>query len=130
MGWNDLVLRVCDSLGFDRYLNSRLGVNERRRESIVGSIIIGGSSVIEGNLSTETTCQQCLSAHIEGGCRMITRPRPSLIGSLSTTKVSCSNQSRGKRVALKHAFRAWTGLGYASGRRRVIICSKDTGDKA
>lgn len=51
MGRNDLVLRVGDSLGFNRYLS--LGHDERRRESVVGKIvwiIIHRSSVVEGNL--------------------------------------------------------------------------------
>lgn len=41
------------------------------------------------------------------------------------------SQSRGTHVVLKHACRVRTGFRYyASGRRMVIICSKDKGDKA
>ena len=49
MSWNNLVLRVGDSLGLDRHLP--LGHNERRRESVVGSIVfIDRGSVVEWNL--------------------------------------------------------------------------------
>ena len=95
MGRHNLVLRVSDSFGLDRYLP--LGYDDRGRESVVGSIVfIDRGSVIEGNLRSSLSAT--LSDVGERGMQVITRPRPSMRHSIvsiprNTHHVQCTLSS-------------------------------------
>ena len=120
------MLRVSYGFRLDRYLP--FGHNDRGRESIVGSIVvIDRGSVIEGNLKRNASVMLlCIE---EMGMQMITRPRPSTkslgaMAPINTYHVGCT-LSLNAHLACGRGYRQ-----YASGRRMVIICSKDKGDKA